>query len=271
MLDEIKKTYVQKADLIPGWRKKSKNELCNDYLLNENSPLAESYLAAIIVKYWNKINKLYNKSKPAATYEDCYEWVVEAILYALKHRKWLDETSSIYQDPYGPDKVINRNSECRRLTFFQQLFRYNKKIAVNTLSINVIANNVEESERVNGYEKFIDDAAEIDVTEMSVFNYIRSAFNKKEYVLAFVLDAIISCKNPDEDFDGFVRQLASILTKMPEEYASVFAREYGVDVEEVKNSLTYTKNIDSKKLYDMINVMLKRLKYDKEMRCICFG
>lgn len=269
MLDEIKEAYVQCANIIPNWKKKTKNELCFEYIEHENSSIAECYLAAIIVKYWNKINLLYHKSRPAATYEDCYEWVVESILYALKHRKWLDETSSIYQDPTGPDKVINRNSECRRLTFFQQLFRYNKMIAVNTLSINIFTN--EDENTGDGYDKFMDETAEINTNEMSVFNYIRTAFQNKEYVLAFVLDGIISCKNPADDFDAFVRQLANLLIKMPDAYAYVFAREYGLPLEDIKNSLTYTKNIDIKKLCDMITLMMKRLKYDKEMRCICIG
>ena len=108
MLDEIKSTYLEQAALIPNWKSMTKTELCNLYIDNENnSYLRDRYLSAIILKYWPKIYSLYSNTYLTATYDDVYNWVVEGILYALKHRRWLEKDSNIYNDPDGPDKAIN--------------------------------------------------------------------------------------------------------------------------------------------------------------------
>ena len=270
-MNDLRESYKQLADMIPNWKTMDKNELCNLYIQHEDDEfLRESYISAIILRYWNKINKLYQRSKPAATLEDCYEWVIEAILYALKNRRWLDKDSTIYLDPTGPDKVINRNSECRRLTFFQQIFNDNKRVLVNTLSVNLFT--IDENDEVNNsYDKFTDENAIIDDNELSVFDFIRQKFERQEYVFAFVVDTIISCKNPDENYESFVKQIAQTIRRMPDDYADVFANTYDLLKEDVRTALTYTKKLDISNLCDMIRVMLKKMKYDKVIRSVCFG
>ena len=118
MLTEMKKIYSDQADMIEGWKDKSKTELCNLYIQNENDEMLRNcYFSAIILNYWNKIYTLQANTYLTATLEDTYQWVVDGILYALEHRKWLDPNNKLYTDPDAPDKVINR-----RICFMKKPF-----------------------------------------------------------------------------------------------------------------------------------------------------
>ena len=109
MLSEYRQMYEQSASLLEGWRQKSKSELCRGYNEHENdSYLADAYFSAIVLKYWNTISSYYSRNTYIATMEECYNWVVDSILYALKTRKWADPTTKLGQDPNGADKAINR-------------------------------------------------------------------------------------------------------------------------------------------------------------------
>ncbi len=155
MLDAYKKLYEKVADEIPGWRKLDKNTLINKYVENENNPtLKESYIAAIMCKYWGAISKYYQSSHSSGvTAEDCHDWLTHAVMYALAHKNWLKQYStkkrvyldvvvkdpisgeeriekqmkwiqdnsminSSYSDPKGPDKCMNMCIASTRSIFY---------------------------------------------------------------------------------------------------------------------------------------------------------
>ena len=60
-----------------------------------------------ICRYWHKIGALYFNSQPVFKEEDCYDWLMNAVIYTLKNRKWLDPACSLYKDKNGPDKALN--------------------------------------------------------------------------------------------------------------------------------------------------------------------
>lgn len=105
--------------MIKDWEKINKNTLCNLYIENENDPkLRDSYISAIILRYWNSIGKCYYKSSGYFTSDECYNQLITAILHALKNRPWLNPASNVFNDENGPDKVINRCIESTRITAF---------------------------------------------------------------------------------------------------------------------------------------------------------
>ena len=81
------------------------------------------------------MSKLYSSCKFGVSEEECYQWLIDSVLYALEHKSWEDPESSIYNDPNGPDKVINRCLKSRRLTHYQLLNKDKRVANLNTISI----------------------------------------------------------------------------------------------------------------------------------------
>lgn len=136
MLEEYLKLYETQASLIENWKKINKNVLCKLCIENENNPrMYEAYLSAIVARYWKSMSKLYTSCKFGVSEEECYQWLIDSVLYALDHRSWEDPNSSIYNDPNGPDKVINRCMKSRRLTHYQLLNKDKRVANLNTISI----------------------------------------------------------------------------------------------------------------------------------------
>ncbi|MBO7697142.1 MAG: hypothetical protein J6Y28_04630 [Acholeplasmatales bacterium] len=54
MLDDYKRSYEECANLIKDWKSISSIDLCNNYIknLNTDSNKAQSYLSAVICRYW---------------------------------------------------------------------------------------------------------------------------------------------------------------------------------------------------------------------------
>lgn len=90
--------------------------------------LRNCYFSAIILNYWNKIYSLQSNTYLTASLEDTYQWVVDGILYALEHRKWLDPNNKLYTDPDAPDKVINRRIKCARINHLIAQNRVKRKV-----------------------------------------------------------------------------------------------------------------------------------------------
>ena len=120
MLEDVRQSYLSFAKTIKGWDTMDKNVLANLYIKNENDEnLRNSYFSALMCIYWYAIGKYYSESKNSVDIEDCYEWLIHAMTYALKNRKWTDPTNKLYSDPNGPDKVINRCIASTRQIFYQ--------------------------------------------------------------------------------------------------------------------------------------------------------
>ena len=186
MLDDYKLMCQEKANLIPGWKTLDKNVLCNLYIEHEDDEfLRNAYFSAIMLKYWSKIGKMYSKCQGMASAEDCYDWLVDSVYYALKYRKWTDPTNKLATDPNGPDKVINRCFESARLTYFQSLNRHKRKINLVTESLDGL---LEKSENYytpkDNSSKFQEDAF--------IDNLIQTFLKESDYFLALLIYSIIN-------------------------------------------------------------------------------
>lgn len=120
-LNFYKNKHKAEASIIPNWEKMNKNALINAYIDHEDDPkLSSAYLSAIICRYWNNIHTYHLQSnivvKDPTLY---YDWLVSAIMRAIEKRKWKDPNNKLYDDPNGPDKVVNRCIKSERLRWFQ--------------------------------------------------------------------------------------------------------------------------------------------------------
>lgn len=239
MLEETKQMYEDQASSIPNWRELSKTELCNLYVENEgNSHLRDSYFSAIILKYWNKIYSLHSNTYLTASYDDAYNWVVDAILYALSHRRWLDEDSNVYGDPDGPDKIINRKLKCIRINHLISSNRFKRKMQINLLSLD----SFDDFDNFVGVEdKYLAE----DVVRNIIIEYWESC----EYLKAIIVDLIasgdcsIKCEEDGKEDFSF-EELINCVRTLSDDYIDYFSDTYHLNryiVNDVVGAITRDK------------------------------
>lgn len=235
MLSDIRRTYEEQANKISDWKHIDKNELINLYILHENDSLRDVYLSAIILRYWNAINKYYTSSYKSASIQDCYDWLIHAVLYALKNRKWLDPNNKLYNDPTGPDKVMNRCIASSRLIFYQASNNDVRKINFNLASAEALI-----EEYGDGAFPSIDDDS-LPLVEDPVNDIIIKAFNNKDYFMAFMVDRIAHYDVFDatKDDKGYTytefnpKKLARYMRSMDSNYLTDFTKHFKFNKDEV--------------------------------------
>ena len=259
MLDEYKHVYLKSAVLVPQWDKIDKNDLCRKCLEKENTFEFNHYLAALICRYWGLIAKFYRISSNLAQPEDCYNWLIDAIMYALKHRQWENPDSPIYNERTGPDKVINRCMKSSRLIFYQFSNRKKRKKEYQLISIEGL------KEETNSDALDIeDDDALIDECSIDVEYMIEQTFRRKEYFLAFILDCICIedvFEFSNEGIEFNIKRLARYFRQIDENYIRYFSNKYSIDFDTVYQAAILAKNIPDTKLTGRIQELLLRLKH----------
>lgn len=250
MLEGTKEIYENVADsLIPDWRNMNKNELMFKACDCTNSVDRNGYVSALMSKYWYKISQYYNKCKMVATPEDVHTWLTTAVLYALDNQPWKNPKSSIYNDSEGPDKVINRVMMSRKATFYQQLNRYNRKINSTVVSLDYLV------------EEFQDTFAPAHNDEYSVVynQLVVRYFEKQEYFLSFILDAILY---EDVLIDGHFRKsrLIKHLKGFNEVHCGIFAERYNLPIKEVEEAISHIRAISVYVMKTKVEYYLIRLK-----------
>ena len=251
VLSENKLIYEEIANAsLPNWKTIDKNELIKVASELPNGPERDSYVSAIMLRYWNKISRFYSKCKLVATPEDVHMWLTMAVLYALDNKPWENPNSSIYGDKNGPDKVVNRVMECRRITFYQQLNRYNRKINSAILSLDSLTDDFKDM-----VTPIYEDSILIEISDL-----VSSKFNQGEHMMAFIIDAIIrhGLKNTESDYKKFV----TYLRKMNESFCTEFSGIYDLSIEsvaEAANKINLLSNPDLRRWVEYNLIRIKNL------------
>lgn len=245
MLENIKSNYQEVADLnLPNWREINRNDLIKTAAELKNGPLKDGYISAIMLTYWNKIIKYYYKCSMVATPEDIHSWLVIALTYALDNKPWENPKSSIYNDKNGPDKVINTAMESRRLTFYQQLNRYNRKINSDLLSLDKL------TEEYN--DVFV--PAVHDKCDFEIGEFIVDYFKNKDYFMAFMIDAIVHEDVLTPNFN--IKRLSSHFRHMDDIFFYRFSNMYSIPIDEVREASTYVSNLSTYKFKNKVEYCL---------------
>lgn len=262
MLENYREGFREQANIIKDWEKLSKNELCYAYIEHENNPeLQNAYFSALVYRYWPLISKYHYMCSNVASMEDCYDWLIDSITYALAHRRWEDPDSSIYNDPNGPDKVINRYMKCARLTFYQFINRKKRRDNFGMLSLDELLNIVDPTSGCD----FINTSYTSEDARIDLYNYIRQLFDKKDYFLAFMIDLIVYGDTFDNDTGMAVfnqKKLVKQLRHLDKVDCQIFAQRYDLDENMVLEYYeTYCKNLSSTVMYHKIEFNLLKLKH----------
>lgn len=232
MLEDARESYLTCANLfVPNWNNMSKNKLAFEAIEHKDDKCYDGYVSALMLKYWGKIITYYQRCKLVVTPEDVHSWLVVAIMYALDKHPWTNPSSSIYNDKNGPDKVINRVMESRRVTFYQQLNRYNRKINSALLSLESLSDDWADANT-----PAVEDEHTIDLEET-----VMECFNLKDYFYAFLLDAVIY---ENYTIHKHYKKLVTHLQNIDDEYCRTFAGRYDLDFNRVKRASSYVTRMD---------------------------
>ena len=108
------KDFVNAASGLGDYQAISKTDLANGYCDADeaNDEIKRSqYFAALMLRYWYKIYEWSKEKNLRMDVEDFVYWLSDALIGkygAFTYRRWRDPKNKLYNDPDGPDKVINR-------------------------------------------------------------------------------------------------------------------------------------------------------------------
>jgi hypothetical protein len=227
LLEETKSTYEELANMyVPDWQTRNKNDLVRETIEHKNDLSYDGYISAIMLRYWGKMTSYYHKCKLVISPEDAHTWLVQAVLYAVNRHPWTRPDSSIYEDKNGPDKVINRVIESKRLTFYQQLNRYNRKINSLVMSIESLSEDWADTNT-----PMVEDEPMMELEDI-----VMECFLLKDYFYAFLLDAIIY---ENYTLHKHSKKLVTHLQSIDDTYCDIFAGRYGLDYNKVLRASSY--------------------------------
>lgn len=259
MLEEYLKLYKTQASKIDGWEKINKNTLCNMYIDNEgNEVMRESIFSAIVARYWGAMSRLFSKCSFGVSEEDCYQWLIESVCYALEHRAWLDPSSKLYGDKNGPDKVINRCLKSRRLTHYQLLNKDKRVANLNTISVEAAEDDLGDFAIESlGLTEDNDNIVNTFVKEL-----IEGCAESGDVFISILLDMILNedilqyDTNAEQDTFTLIdkRKMLKILSEEPDRYIKDFIDRNKLSENVRKLSEDMVRNMTYKRL----NVLLPR-------------
>ena len=264
MLSEYRKNYEQLASQIPNWIKISKSELCFKYLKykKENNPLCEVYLAAVIAKFLKRAeSEYYNQSYQVISEEEYYDLIIESVMRMLSKKSWENKDSKLYGNVDAPEIAINTNIKSNKINLYVFLQRDKRKLNNNILSLDTL----EENSSDGYFLPYNDEDISID---LYINQLVVDYFNHKEYANAFIIDSIMNKnifihKNNNIEFSP--GKLKTCLKNIDDQYCKIFSNQYNLNLNEVKHSIKYVKELSNSKLNTTIQRLFKNLKNNKEL------
>jgi len=243
----------------------------NNYELVEQR---DSYIAALMLKFWDKIKYLYDSTRTIGTYEydDFISVLYDRINYACKYRAWQKEGSKT-----NAQACINQaiNTEVQNMFYAANLDKNKCNVACNTISLDTPFGDDEESgtladtlgEEVDhsghdtefAIQSFINSNK---VIEAIIFDVI--AFNDCMKYTKETVNAIDSDGNPykytKNHSEFWPYRCVQILSKLPEDYGKYFARKYRIANEPLEACLAKIRSSNNQKLYKYLDAARNDLK-----------
>lgn len=205
-LSSVYQSYLEKANLI-NWKKFNQNELFREYISHENDPSAENYFAGIVCRYWGYAGRIYRQCNKHVPFDVCYDILIDAITYVIKHRVWENPESSLYGDPAGPDKAIHIALVRQRGITLSKLTAEKRQANFNTLSIDEMYENYNDS--TEGLFNIVENAASTKPSDSDweMIEYIKSKPVKQR----LILDAI--CFTNWKSMNAIVKKIKKLSDK----------------------------------------------------------
>lgn len=247
MLDNIWKHYMQCANsTVPNWKSMNKNDLINDYIKYENnSRLKQGYMAAIICRYWPSLLGYINKCYLNVAPEELYDAFIEAIIYSLNKRAWLNEKSSVYNDPNGPDKCINI-----KLKYMIWNCEFSQSRMKRQINQNIVCSTDDDQVHVIG--KVSDDIKQLEINDL-----IHDRLKSNDYISALIIYYILY----GDVFDNGSlneKKLCKRLRNFDSVEQLQFKSKFNLNSEKLDDIINYVQTLSTRKLYNRISIFLQK-------------
>lgn len=268
LLEEYKQLHERKAIEVLGdeWRKENKNKLfykCLEYE-NTNKLLYEAYFSAIIVRYFNLVVSYTYKAKNAFTAEDCYEWLLDVIMRALKERPWEKGSGNrLENDKNGPDKYVNVCMKSRVQGFYQW------SNAAKRADSFVVQTSLENMMEITGDSQMPgeDNISNVN-SNMIIKDIVKERFEDNDFTGAFIIDGIVNypCIDYEQDKEtNYVysqfnkKKLSKHIRTLDDSYCKLFSNLYDVPLDKVTMAKDICNQLSSTKIYTKLNKTLLKL------------
>lgn len=247
MLEDVLNSYRKKAEVIE-WKKYNPNELFFKYIEHENDELAENYFAGIVCRYWGHSGRMYTRCNRHIPFEECYDSIIDSIKYVLEKRVWEDPSSSLYNDPTGPDKAMHVAMKRQQGIVLSKYNAHRRLSNFNTLSLDEAHENYNDSAEglLFGNTRKDDDHLRLFISEY---------FNSGDYLDGLFLDTI--CYNMQEYKEATVLKHLKSISDYDFDY---YINTYNVDHKKLKKTLYEIKNLSNNYLKVKLNSLLYKIK-----------
>lgn len=249
----MKEVYLSVASTLSNYKEIGQIELAEKYL--EGGPNKDAYLAALVLRYWNIIDKMVYKDYGLYDEKEAYDWFMDSLLYALQDRPWRKEGSTVYNDSKAIERILNTCVKCARANWFQASNRHKRKINHNLASLESLSEDYNDA--------YVPRELVMDYEPDSSYKYIViDAFEKQQYLFALIVDIIVNdlelekCK----DLKSLITNLKKSIKTLDKDYPQIFATSYNIPREKVENSFQYIYNMSDGKLKQAIENYVYKLK-----------
>ena len=281
MLQETKRDLMLCAKrLAKPYESYSIDELADAYceaVDMNNATLKDTYISALILRFWYTIDKMYknNTAAPCLEYEDFFWWLYEAIEYACKYRGWKDPTKNL-----NAQQCINKCIDTIKLQKYYDL-RLDKKKTVNycTSMDAPIGGDGDDATKTVGdmleAEESYDDHSADNVTLL-----VQSYINRNKIIEAILIDniafndvqkhfkKIIKATNAEGEDTRYTEhssefwpfRLVQIINGLSVEYKATFARRYHISDSKLTACLEALHGMNNQKIYRLIDRTLGELR-----------
>lgn len=251
-LKEYKASYKSVAELLPNYKSLSQIELAEGALAG--GPLADSYLSALVIRYWNIVSRTAYADSGLYDETLAYDWYIGSIMYALKHQVWNNPESTLYKDPKAIEKILNVHVRTERINFFYASNRYKRKINHDSISI-------ENMLEVYG-DCALPEAEDAEVSYPLHKEMVWKYCAQRKFLHALILDLIIYDLELTKQYDinELVNQLLRLIKSLPDNYLDIFTEQYNLDAVKVHNVLDKILNTHQIKLKESIYLCLVEIK-----------
>lgn len=166
-------------------------------------------------------------------------------MYALKKQAWLDETSSVYNDPNGPDKCINI-----KLKHMIWNCEFSYKRMKRDINNHVTCST--DDEQVHAIGKVSEDLGRLETVDM-----INDIIRRGDYVSALIIHYVMY---GDVFINGHIddHRLCKRLRNFDELEQEQFKELYEVNDETLQEMLNYLSKMNTRKLYNRIRLFFKK-------------
>ena len=279
MLDDIRRDMKFYAGLLPKpYEDYSIDDLADKYCEatdTGNEDDKNIYIAALTLRFWNKISQLAGKNKNLSfEITEFYCWLIEAIEYACKYRKWQTDPK------LNAQQCIN---QCIGTIVVQHYYQYNLDIHKANMPMYQVSMDTpidDDSERSTLENLLGDDAAQEDQSDLAVISLIQNFVDSNKVVEAIILDNIAFndvFKHSRKAMKGLTTEgekynwtevssefwpfrLVQTLNALPEDYRDSFMRKYSTKPVIVDAALEALSRATNQRKYKYLDQALKTAK-----------